>query len=405
MKTRPVTPTVALAALLAAVGLARPSRAVGTIGPVFVIAMENHNWTQPGTQTSPGQIFGNSNAPYINSLVTAGNPNAQYVSYASNYQNSGIGIHPSEPNYIWAEAGSNLGVLNDNTPYGAGGTNQNNPHHLAALMNNAGVSWKSYQEDVDTDAAGNVLPQSQWVSPINNRSGTYTTVANPYNGSRQFNYAPKHNPTIFFTDTNGGNDATPANPAAHFYAPLQRFQTDLSSGSVAQYNWITPNQFNDQHSALTGGFSYHGVALTGDAAAIAQGDNFLSIIVPQIMASDAFQNQNGTIIIWNDETEGGDDPSRTIMEIVISKLAKGNAYNSTLRYTHSSDVKTMQELFSIGDTTATGFLADAANATDLADMFVDGALPNAGATSIPTPGALALLALGAAGLVPRRRRA
>ena len=36
---------------------------------VFVIAMENHNWTQPGTQTSPQQIFLNPAAPFINSLV------------------------------------------------------------------------------------------------------------------------------------------------------------------------------------------------------------------------------------------------------------------------------------------------------------------------------------------------
>ena len=113
---RPRRRPLVLAALLAVTGVAVSAHAVGTIGPVFVIAMENHNWTQPGTQTSPAQIFGNPNAPYINSLVTPGNPNAQYVSFASNYQNTGVGVHPSEPNYIWAEAGSNLGVFNDNTP-------------------------------------------------------------------------------------------------------------------------------------------------------------------------------------------------------------------------------------------------------------------------------------------------
>src|SRR5207248_6520458 len=58
----------------------------GAIKTVFVIAMENHNWTQPTSQTSPGQILGNPAAPYINSLVTPGNPNAAQVSYASNYQ-------------------------------------------------------------------------------------------------------------------------------------------------------------------------------------------------------------------------------------------------------------------------------------------------------------------------------
>jgi hypothetical protein len=38
---------------------------------VFVIAMENHNWTQPtGVSSSTQQIFQNVNAPFINSLVT-----------------------------------------------------------------------------------------------------------------------------------------------------------------------------------------------------------------------------------------------------------------------------------------------------------------------------------------------
>ena len=58
-------------------------------------------------------------------------------------------IHPSEPNYIWSEAGTNFGVLNDNQPYGAGGTNQNTTQHLTSLLNTAGKTWKSYQEDID----------------------------------------------------------------------------------------------------------------------------------------------------------------------------------------------------------------------------------------------------------------
>jgi hypothetical protein len=41
-----------------------------SIRTVFVIAMENHNWTQP-VQVPGGiqQMFGNPNAPFINSLV------------------------------------------------------------------------------------------------------------------------------------------------------------------------------------------------------------------------------------------------------------------------------------------------------------------------------------------------
>jgi len=96
---------VGLACLLT-LCVAMPARA-GQIKTVFVIAFENHNWTQPASQHNPGSILGNRNAPYINSLVQHGNPNAAQVSYASNYLNAGPAIHPSEANYIWSEAGSN----------------------------------------------------------------------------------------------------------------------------------------------------------------------------------------------------------------------------------------------------------------------------------------------------------
>ena len=90
----------------------------GRLGTIFVIAMENHNWTQPTDQTSPQQIFMNANAPFINSLVNGTSGISDQVSYATNYINAGVGIHPSEPNYIWAEAGTNFGVLNDDDPCG-----------------------------------------------------------------------------------------------------------------------------------------------------------------------------------------------------------------------------------------------------------------------------------------------
>ena len=92
---------------------------------------------------------------------------------------------------------------------------------------------------------------------------------------------------------------------------------------MADYNWITPNQYNDMHTALTGGYK----GLTGDAANIKQGDDFLSQIVPVIMASDAYKN-HGVIIRWWDEAEGdgvandnADDYNHTNGEIVISTCA------------------------------------------------------------------------------------
>jgi len=358
------------------------------IGTVFYIDMENHNLTQPSSVTSPQQLLGNPAAPYLNSLMTPGNPNAAQTSYASNYynvlfNNPSVSIHPSEPNYVWQEAGLN-GLLNDADPFP---NNIVNAPNLSALLQSAGISWKSYQEDIDlmpTSGTVNqpganaltstVAPQNQWTVPLKSFSGTSPDYTNPYNGSHQYNFAAKHDGSLFFTATNGGNDFSPSSPEAQFYAPLQQLQTDLNNNTVARYNVITPNQFNDMHSSFNTDFTYNGVtwAHNTDQQAIAIGDNFLSQIIPTIMASQAYKN-NGVIVIWFDETERGNTTSFTIPEIVISPLAKGNAFNSTLTYTHSSDLKSLQELFGV-PAPGGGFLGDAntPGTNDLSDMFVSG---------------------------------
>jgi len=372
------------------------------IKTVFVIAMENHNWTQPANPFNGGiqQIYQNPAAPFINSLVDGTafvsingsmvNISSQ-VAYAAAYHNvlatpSGNNphIHPSEPNYLWAEAGTNFGVFNDNDPFSPNGpTNQNTTQHLVTFLTAAGRTWKSYQEDIDLtpDASGSLtnvpLPQAQWTVPITSHSGVFSSGVNAYNGSAQFNYAAKHNPMVFFTDSNGGNDSSTGNPLRLQYAPLQQLATDLANGAVAEYNWISPNQYNDMHTTLTGGYK----GLTGDPAKIKQGDDFLSQIIPMIMASSAYQN-HGAIIIWFDESESdgvagdnGDNFSHTIGEIVISPFAQFNVhglpYASRVNLTHSSDLATLQKIFHVGSS----FLGDAANATDLSDLFQPGAVP------------------------------
>ncbi len=143
--------------LLATTAIAAPAVA-GPIKTVFVIALENHNFTQP-PGTSPQQILGNPAAPYVNSLITPGNPNAAMTSYATNYQ-SADATHPSEPNYIYSEAGSNLGNSTDADPSAANG-NIYSVSHLTGLLQSKGISWKSYQEDIDLDFSTNtVLPKS-----------------------------------------------------------------------------------------------------------------------------------------------------------------------------------------------------------------------------------------------------
>jgi hypothetical protein len=389
------------------------------IGDVFYIALENHNFSQPSSVPAgtPQQLFGNPAAPFLNSLVTPGNPNAAMVSYASNYQNVSPTTHPSEPNYVYQEAGV-TGPLNDNDPYPS---NIVNAPNLSGLIAASGQTWRAYEEDTDllnttgqnfnNPAAGgtitnNVAAKSQYEVPLTSFSGTSASYTNPYNGSNQYNYAAKHDPMVFFTDTNGGNNPTSSNSQAQNYASLQQLATDLAKNTVARYNWITPDEYNDMHSSLNTNFTYNGVTyLAGtDQEAVALGDNFLSIIVPEIEASQAFKN-NGEIVIWNDETEGDSTTGSTAgfdgTEIIISPLAKGNASTDNILYTHASDLRTLENMFGVFG--PSGYLGGAADATSLNDLFKPGAIP----PGIPEPGTWALMLAGfgglaAAGAVRRR---
>ena len=144
---------------------------------------------------------------------------------------------------------------------------------------------------------------------------------------------------------------------------------------------LSPNQFNDQHTTLAAGFK----GLTGDPAKILQGDFFLQQVVPVIMASKAYRN-HGAIVIWWDESEQdgvpGDNPddlTHTIGEIVISPDAHpnegGSPFASDVFLTHSSDLRTMQEIFHV---TNPFFLGDAIHANDLSSLFAEGVIPNSG---------------------------
>jgi hypothetical protein len=396
--------------------LAAGSADAQQIGDVFYIALENHNFTQPtGLTTTPEQLLGNPAAPFLNSLVNGASPFSAQVSYASNYQNvvsNGTSIHPSEPNYVWQVSGA-AGPLNDADPYANSPNNLVNAQNLGQLLQQkySTAGWKTYQEDIDLAPASGtvnqpgsnsltsiVAPQSQWTVPTSSFSGKSSDYTNAYNGSDQYNYAAKHDPFVFFTSTNGGTatapDFSPSNPETQYYAPLQQLQPDLSNNTLARFSWITPDQYNDMHSSLSGGFKYGGTQYTGDQAAVAEGDNFLSMIIPEIINSQAYQ-KNGVIVIWNDETEG-ETPATANQyastEIIISKLAKGNDYTNNIPYTHSSDLVTWQNVFGVA---ADGpYLGAAGGANSLADLFRPGVIPS----SIPESGTWAMMLIGFAGL-------
>ena len=116
------------------------------------------------------------------------------------------------------------------------------------------------------------MPQAQWTVPLTSFSGFSSGYFNEYNGHSQYGYAAKHNPMVFFTDTNGGNDATPTNPLSSHYAPLQQ----LRDRSGQWRPWpITTGLLRTYTTICTARSAEATKGLTGDAANIRQGDDFL----------------------------------------------------------------------------------------------------------------------------------
>ena len=80
------------------------------------------------------------------------------------------------------------------------------------------------------------------------------------------------------------------------------------------------------------------------------------------------------------------------MEIVISKLAKGDAYTNDTYYTHSSDLVTLQNIFHVESDSP--YLGGAGGANSLSDLFKPGAIPS----GVPEPSTWAMMLLGFGGL-------
>jgi hypothetical protein len=159
---------------------------------------------------------------------------------------------------------------------------------------------------------------------------------------------PYHVPVVYFDDVTNTNDPSSAYCWAH-ERPYSELAADLRNNTVAQYNYITPDMCDDMHSPC---------APMNDP--IRQGDTWLSHQVPLILRSRAYQNGGALFITW-DEGEYGDGP---IGMIVLSPYAKGHGYASRLHYTHSSLLRTLEEIFGVAP-----LLGDAANATDLRDLY------------------------------------
>jgi phosphatidylinositol-3-phosphatase len=283
---------------------------------VFVIAMENHASTQ---------IYGSTSAPYINGTLIP-----TYAS-ASNYQDNLASSVPSEPHYIWMEAGTNAfsdyTFSSDSAPSSSNSTTST--AHLVTQIRNAtnGVSWMSYQED------------------INSTTGTCPIAANGF-------YAPKHDPFVFFRDVSGSTPSKTNSYCSSHHKPYTSLAADLTNKTVATYNFITPNLCHDMHGA------------TGcpDSDLVHAGDTWLSTNLPPLIS---FANANNGVIflVWDEPETSG-----TMPFLVIGPQVKANYSNPTV-LTHSSLVKSLEQILNLPT------LSSVSSANDFSGFFNAGQYP------------------------------
>jgi phosphatidylinositol-3-phosphatase len=223
--------TAAAAVLIAAAAIAVASwgtntaRAARTLARshVVVLLMENKE---------NSDVLGSSAAPYANALARR---------YGVATQSFAI-THPSLPNYLALTSGSTDGISSDCTSCTVKAAN------IVDQLTRAAISWKAYLQDVPTGC---------------------------FKGSGAGTYAKRHNPFIYYTDV-----ADNPQRCAHLVG-FTALASDLRSGRLPTYSWITPNLCNDTHDC-----------------GVAQGDSFLAGAVPALVR--ALGPQGFLVLTWDE---------------------------------------------------------------------------------------------------------
>jgi len=300
------------------------------VSTVWVILMENHNWTgnNAGAAFGAPDLKGNLLAPYINGKLL------DTSAHAEQYFNP-PGNHPSQPNYLWLEAGTNFGVLADTQP----GQPQLNTHfHLVRLLEDAGISWTAYAEPDFGSPVFDICPLDF----------TYLDV--------------EHLAFVYFNDVNHRLNPKSAECIAHV-RPYYQLATDLADHTSAQYNFITPNLCHDGHEGISPCDALESKNNT------LRSDTWLKQNVPLILESEEYKQGGALFIIWDEAEDSGAFSDGPVGMFLLSPFAKGGgktAYSNSIHYDHSSTLKTLQEIFQVGP--LLGAAADP-ETDDLSDLF------------------------------------
>jgi acid phosphatase len=255
---------------------------------VFVVVEENNNYSS---------VIGNSSMPYLNSLANAYGLATQY------YANT----HPSIGNYFMLTTGN---IITNNDSFTGTVTADNVVRHLLT----AGKTWKSYEES---------LPYPGYIQPDTG------------------NYARRHCPISYFSDVvNSSSEKLNL-------VPFTEFSSDLASGHLPSYSFITPNLCNDAHNC-----------------SLATADAWLKKNIAPLISSSVFKDGGLLIIVFDESANDNSHGGGRVAWVAVSPKFSKSKYKSTKLYQHQNTLRlTLQGLG------LSSFPGAAASASDMSEFF------------------------------------
>jgi phosphatidylinositol-3-phosphatase len=230
-----------------------------------------------------GNVIGNQEMPHFNQLAMENTLLIEYEAIR----------HPSLPNYIALIGGDTFGIDQDCNDCFIDATS------LPDLIEASGRSWKTYQEDMPGPC---------------------------YLGDAEL-YAQKHNPFVYFDPIRLDKER-----CERSVVPLTELETDIQSGTLPNFIFISPNLCNDAHDCSL------------DVADQWLGNRIAQLVpaldstgYPYLIALVFDEGKRDRSILRFFKKTGGRIPT-----VFISPQGK-NAFQDNTPYTHYSLLKTIAE--------------------------------------------------------------
>jgi len=232
----------------------------------MVLVMENESY---------GQIIGNSDASYVNTLADT------YLRATNSYAHG----HDSLPNYLDMISGHSYtteGTGHDCTPSDCGPIAGKD---IADQLDAAGIGWRAFM---------GAMPSNCDTSDAGGSGG----------------YGVRHDPFVYFSQGRSGAECANDVPATGLLSVL-------SSTAGPSYVFYSPTICED------------GGGDTG-CSTIAAGNSFLSRTIPAIMATTWYRDGGTIILTWDEgatsDTSGSyGDAGGHVLTVVVSAKTKGAA--------------------------------------------------------------------------------